>query len=141
VNLEQRNLLEDSNARIALAMQEHLLSTRGQVSKQSVQQASSVLAGAHIEMLVTGADEQFDKLVASPADGTSGFMLREMDIFEASLAFISIVRRLLADEYSSRQGVDAVASLDDALEEAEARAIKIACRFLDLAAAKNAPAH
>ncbi|HKE95593.1 MAG TPA: hypothetical protein VKB34_14865 [Povalibacter sp.] len=134
MNIRLYNFLEDNSGRIALSLQERLASVHRPVSPP----VADALVEAFIDASVTDMTDAFDEMLAPQEDGAGDPKARELDIFEASLACVSIVRRLLEEEYSSRKAAEAAGLLDEALTKVETTAAKVAGRILDRAAAANA---
>ncbi len=135
MNIQLFNFLEDYNTQIVNLVTGKVKRAKpgyAEMSDDAVRTLVEHLLDGYIDLLVTGQTDSLDKLFRMVSRIVVARGAKYSDVFELPLVMGSVIRRLLAEEYSDLQAEDGISKFNAALEQSESTAQRAAGSFLDM---------
>jgi hypothetical protein len=135
MNILLFNFLEDYNTHIVNLVTGKINRTLPgdkEMSEDVVETLVEQVLDGYIDLLVTGQTDALDRTYGAISRVVAARGSKISDVFELPLIMTTVIRRLLADEYSDLQGEDGIRKFSQALEQTEMAGHRAACRFLDV---------
>lgn len=135
MNIQLFNFLEDYNAQIInllLGKIPREIPAYSKLPRSELKQMLEHILDGYIDLLVTGQTDALDKVFRYMSRVHAAKKFEVSDVLSAILLFPSVIRRLLAEEYSDLKTDDAVRKFNQALEQTESTAHRAAATFVDI---------